>query len=149
NETDDKAGYYARRSDLEKAAFMVPRATVETLKESLVDLTVFSFKPGQVKTVKVSRWSPRGRLDTLELTRKSAAEWTGKDREGAVKVNARLAELLVQDLTGLRATTYVRYEGGPEPAEGLDVKKGAVEIEVALDTKETVTLTLGAATKGG
>jgi hypothetical protein len=66
-----------------------------------------------------------------------------------VKVNARLAELLVQNLQNLPATSYVRYEGGPTPAEGLDVKKGAVEIEVALDTKETVTLTIGAATKDG
>lgn len=139
---DKKTVYYARQSDRD-SIFLVSKAEVDKLKTPLLDLTVFDFKAGDVKAVKLSGWPRRGKPDVLELERKGANSWEGKDREGKVTVNAGRAEALIAALEQLKAEKFLALKGGARAAHGMDVKKGAVEIEVSLANKDKITLTIG------
>jgi hypothetical protein len=144
-ETDDKKAVYAKQGD-QKAVFLVAKEDIERFNGSLLDMAVFDFQPSSVKTVKLSGWPRLGQPTVLELERKSATSWEAKKPAG-VKVNATRAEQLIEALKDLKAEKFLDVKGGAKPAHGLDVKKGALEIEITLDNKdkEKLTLTIGAA----
>ena len=143
-ETPDKEGYYARQSDSERV-FTIAKGEIERLRQPLLDLTVFDFTASQAKKIKLTIKPKPLRVGTLELERKSAKEWTAAKPAG-IKINAGRAEDLVKALEHLKAEKFVDAKG----AYDLEVKQGALEIEITLDNKakEKLTLTIGKAEGG-
>src|SRR5262249_61808578 len=91
--TDEKKkAYYDRRRDL-PGVFVLDGAVIERLQQSLLDKTIFSFQPSQVKTLKLTGMPSRKQASTLELERKGAGQWETKSPAGG-KVNAEHAEKL-------------------------------------------------------
>ncbi len=150
--TDDKKGYYAKKSDREEV-FSIDKSKVERLKEPLLDLQVLKFPSDTVKAIKLTGWPRRGKPDVLELTRESATAWKGKDLAPNVKVHSEEVEKLLDALSNLRAKKFVLFKAGPNATHGMDPAMGALAIELTLEDKEKktekITLTLGNADADG
>src|SRR5262249_33117123 len=104
--TDDKNGYFARKSDFERV-FVIAKNDVDKFKKPLLDLTVLDFDEKSVKSVKLIGWPRLGKPLELELERKSSSDWEGKGLPAGVKVNAGKAELLLQSMRSLQAEKFV------------------------------------------
>jgi hypothetical protein len=134
----DKKEYYAKRSDLE-SIFLIDAAEVDRLKQPLLDMKVFEFKPADVKAIKLKGWPRGGEEYVLEIERKSG-NWVAKNKK--LEVNADRLNKLLDALADLVAQKIVVFGTGPKPEHDLDFEKKAVEIELTLD-KEKLTLLLG------
>jgi len=146
NLTDDKTGYYAKKSDDERV-FSIDKTPIDDMKVPLLDMKVFSFAPSSVKTLKLTGWERLGMPATLELEKKGA-NWEAKGLPAGKKINADKIEDLLHALSELRAKKFLVMKTGPTAAQktGLDTAKGALAIEITLDDKDKtkLSLTLGA-----
>jgi hypothetical protein len=85
-----------------------------------------------------------GSPHTLELERKSPTDWVVKAPSG-FQINPSQAESFLASLNGLRAVRFAVHKTGAKPEHKLDVKEGALEIELTIDgQKDPIRLTIGA-----
>jgi Domain of unknown function (DUF4340) len=150
-ETEDKGSRYAKLGERD-LVFQVRASTVVPMQGELLDPTILTFELDKVRGLKLHGWNDpvRGPF-TLDLERKSAASWTAK-APANFPVNEPAAEAFLNSLRGLRAVKFAAQKTGAKPEHKLDVKQGALEIELMLEgEKDPVKLTVGgpsAADKG-
>jgi len=66
------------------------------------------------------------------------------------KVDSQKAEEFLQSLSLVRTEGFVSQKGEPKPEYGLNVKDGALAIEIIVEGEKTpITLTVGAPEKDG
>ncbi len=142
-ETDDKKGVYGKTGK-ETLVFVANPAILKTLEMDLQDLNIFQFDIKDVVGLKLTGWQDVvGEPVVRDLERKGSQTWACKSPAG-LEVNGTNAELLATTLSHLRADRFVINKTGPTPDQNLDVKKGALEIEIALkDKKEPLQLLVG------
>lgn len=142
-DTDDKAGRYAKQGERD-VVFVVRSGAVAPLQAELQDPTVLTFDPAKVKGMKLTGWqNVVGTPITLELERKSAAEWSAKQPAG-FQPNPSQTEIFLGGLNGLKATRFVVRQTGPKSEHKLEVKDGALQIEITVEgEKEPLRLTIG------
>src|SRR5262249_3063708 len=81
---------------------------------------------------------------TLDLERKSSQNWAVK-APAEFKLDEAQAEAFVTGLANLKAERFIAPKGGAKPEHRLDVKDGALQIEISVDgEKEPYQLTVGA-----
>jgi hypothetical protein len=143
-ETEDKAGRYAKQGEREMV-FQVRPNVATTLQAELLDPTVFRFDAAKVKGLKLTGWQDVvGSAFTLDVERKSSQDWAVKAPPGFT-LDAAQAEALVASLRNLRAERFLTPKGEAKPEHKLDVKDGALQIEVTVEgEKEPYQLTVGA-----
>jgi hypothetical protein len=143
-ELDDKSGRYAKLANGD-LVFVVRPPVVAGLQGELLDPTVLTFDPAKVKGMKLVGWQAvLGAPWTFDLERKGPGQWAAKQPPG-YPLNQSQAENFLNSLNNLRALKFVVNKGGPKPEHKLDVKDGALAVELTLDgEKEPVKLTLGA-----
>jgi Domain of unknown function (DUF4340) len=140
----DQKDYYARRSDLD-SVFTLSQAQVDSFKEPLIEMQVLDFKTADVKSVKLTGWPRFGTPATLELERKSGSVWEVKKNPANLKVASERVTALLDALHNLKAEKFIVFGSGPKAEHGMAHDKGGVEIEMTLDNKDKITLTLGKA----
>ena len=146
NETEDKKFYYARFAGRDRVYHVAKDVVDGLLEGDLQDTTIFRLDPARVKAVKMSGWKDVA-LDavTLEFVRKNEKEWTVKDKSDFAVDNERFAAFLAS-LDLVRADRFLK--GAVTPEQGLDVKTGALALEITLDgEKDPIIVTLGALEK--
>jgi hypothetical protein len=129
-------GYYARVSGAD-TVYRVNARVVETLKREMRDTTVLKFDPEKVKTVKLTGWKQLlGSVQTMVLERKGGT-WTRKDNPGFT-VDAAKVDSLLSSLSNLHADRFV------SAGKGLKLAENAFQVEITLDDKKVLELTVGA-----
>jgi hypothetical protein len=143
-ETEDKASRYAQQ-DGRDVVFLVRSNVVDPLQKDFADPTVLTFDVAKVKGMKLTGWqSLLGSPHTLDLERKSGSDWVAKAPPG-FQVNPSQAEGFLTSLNGLRAVRFVAHKSGAKPEHKLDIKDGALEVELTLEgQKDPIKLTVGA-----
>ncbi|CAN5396112.1 hypothetical protein BH10PLA2_BH10PLA2_03020 [soil metagenome] len=143
-ETDDKTGVYAKIADRD-LVFVLPQSMVDSLKGDLQDPIVLQFDPAKVKSMKVTGWQDVvGSPFTLQLERKSAADWTAK-LPADYKIDPGQAESFLNSLNGLKAVNFVSAKSGPKPDQKFDLKDGGLEIALTVDGEaQPITVQVGA-----
>jgi hypothetical protein len=148
-ETDDKSGIYLRTSQQDMIV-IVANSVVTTLQRELQDLTVFQFDVAKVKGVKMTGWIDLQRKrgidqpDVLEAKRdKNGSDWIVETPKG-FKLDAGKLNDFLQKLSTLKAMKFVAHKATPTADHGLDVTKGALQIEITIEgEKEPLRLTVG------
>jgi hypothetical protein len=140
NPVKDSLNAYAKTS-LADYVFEWPLAKMElATKGRVLDPTLYTIKAENVKGMKLRGWvdpAKPGEPRTLELERKAGGAWAAKN-------NAPLDDgKLEAFLTNIAQPLALDQVAGPKPEQGLDVKQGALEIEINLLEGKPVTLTLG------
>jgi hypothetical protein len=146
NETEDKKFYYARFAGKDRVYHVAKDVVDGLLAGDLQDTTIFRLDPARVKAVKFAGWKDVA-LDavTLEFARKSEKEWEVKGKADYAVDNEKFAAFLA-GLDLVRAERFVK--GPPTPEMGLDVKAGALALEITVEGEATpITVTLGALEK--
>ncbi len=143
-ETEDKSARYAKQGERD-LVFLVRPNVVTALQSELQDPTVFLYDATKVKGLKVVGWQDVvGSPFPLELERKSSQNWAVK-APADFKLDEAQAEALVTGLANLKAERFVVPKGGPKPEHRLEVKDGALQVEITLEgEKEPYLLTVGA-----
>ena len=142
-ETDDKSSYYAKIADRD-LVFLITPAIVDSLKGDLQDPVVLQFDPAKVKSMKITGWQDVvGSTFTLQLERKSAADWIAK-LPADYKIDPGQAESFLNSLNGLRAQSFVTSKTGPKPDQKFDLKEGGLDIALTIDGEvQPITLQVG------
>jgi hypothetical protein len=139
----DKAKVVYGKTDRRDVVFAVRGSRLSGLQGDLRDPTVFNFDVAKVKGVKITGWQAlTGVAITLDLERKGDKQWEAKAPPG-FNVDADAVDSFVRTLSHLRAERFVKPKVGVDT--GLDVGKGALQIEVTVEGEEKpLVLTVGA-----
>ncbi len=145
NETPDKLQYYARVKGRDDVFTMSKARFTALANDEVADPTIWRIDAKKIRGIKIVGWAKLagGKPLTLDLIRKSEKEWTVKDQPD-YKVDAAKAEAFAASLNLVRADHFIKGKGGPDPAQHLDLKDDALQIDVTIDgEKEPYTLTVG------
>jgi hypothetical protein len=140
NQTDDKAGRYARvsKSDL---VFLAGTSTLTALQSELQDPTIFHFDVQKVKALRLTGWKQS--VSNLELEKKGAS-WVVKSPPD-FELDTQAVLDLLGELANLKAMRFVVRQGGPKPEHKLGPTDRALQVELTLEgEKAPLILTLGA-----
>jgi hypothetical protein len=133
-------GVYLKRGDKEMVYLVTP-TVLQAIKKELRDTSIFNFDPNKVTTLTIKGWANVvGAPFTLALEQKDG-QWTAKMPAGYNLDTTRVADL-VRDLSHLMADKFV------PSGKGLKSAEGALEIQIGLPDKKSVTLTIGEAEGG-
>jgi hypothetical protein len=124
--------------------FESPKTRIDMFtEEDIVDPVAYRIDSSNVKGMKLKGWSDSsatGMPQVLELERKPGGVWTSK---GNLAIDGNKVEEFLNTICKPRAEATIVEKTGPKPEHGLDVNKGALEIEIELIEGKPVTLTLG------
>jgi hypothetical protein len=139
---DAPDGIYAKQAD-KPLIFVAGKFVQTTLNAELRDPVVYKFDHNKVTAVKMVGWSNKiGSPFTLELERKSPTDWTVKSTTLPIMTfDAAKAESFLTAIETVRADRFLN-KTGPQPT-GMDVKDGALSIEVTLSEGGPIQLTVG------
>lgn len=143
-EDDTKTGIYAKQGD-SSLIFLVGPEVVKRLPKDFVDTTVARFDLNKVQRIKLTGWQKiSGTPDMLELERKGKDSWAAVNPP-MFAVDSKKVEEFVSNLHDLKALRFEVYKTGVLAPHELEVGRGALEIEIALEgDKEPLVLTVGA-----
>ncbi len=129
--------------------FEVERSVFDLyLKADVQDTVVHRLDKTKIKGVKLTGWQDiDGTPKTLEFERKDG-KWAIK-AGGMFELDPVKVDLFLSDLTTPRAESFLIYKTGPKPEHNLDVAKGALNVELALEMGDPVKMTLSAPNKDG
>ncbi|MCE9534631.1 MAG: DUF4340 domain-containing protein [Planctomycetes bacterium] len=109
-------------------------------KARLIDPTLYRVEPGQL-TMKVSWIDPKTmKPEVLELERKEGSVWKAK---GDRKIDELRVEEFFGNVSRPLTVEQVVEKTGPKPEHALDLKSGALEVEIAAGAGKPITLSLG------
>lgn len=132
------------RTNASDYLFEAPLAIVDiATKGELVDPMLYQVDPALVKVLKLKGWiesSTKDQPQSLELEQTSGV-WLVK---GGGAVDSHKVNTFLNLIARPKSETTVIEKKGAQPEHGLDVNKGALEIEMDLVDGKKVTLTLGA-----
>jgi hypothetical protein len=150
-ETEDKFNVYAqlhspRKEDQEKRDWVVvvSKSIQDALQADLQDTGVFSFDASKVKSLKLVGWQDVvGNPFTIDLEKKDG-KWVVKTPSG-FNPDATQVDNFVTTLSSLKAERFLTPRTGPKPEHKLDLKDGALKVEVTLegDKEPSHKLTIG------
>lgn len=117
--------------------YVVNRVLLTDAKQDLRDPTIFSFKPDDAVALKVTVWNPTEGAAATATFEKKAGQWV---RAGVAdfKVNQDRVKELLGELSSLKAEKFV------PSGKGMEVKDGALKLEVTTADKKTYEVTVGA-----
>jgi hypothetical protein len=152
----NKADRYARQvfpreEGQREMIFTVDWAKLQPhLETTLQDLTLFQFKPEDVRGLKLTGWAKIIRL-TIELESADGKTWKVKKGPEGFQVNSGKVAGLIAYLSKVKAEKIVALGAADKPEYGLDPKGDeALTLEFTVkDGKEPLTLTTGKVTDGG
>lgn len=139
---ENKQNYYVKKGD-NNIVFEISDLAIKELDKPLQDMRVVTFRPSEVKTLKVTGWkSVIGRPVTRTFAYQANDTWKMVS-ESPLSVSDKKLSTLVGALSQLHAKEFVVYKTGPTVAHGLSVDKGALKIEVTMQDDKTHTITIG------
>ncbi len=129
--------------------FESPVSRVELVtKGQLIEPNLYRLEIANVKGLKLTGWvdpAKPGEPKTLELERKAGGNWSA---HGDLKLNNAKVEQFMTDILRPRSIDHVE-KTGPKADQGLDLKQGALQIEIDAQDAKPITLTLGGSTSKG
>lgn len=150
-ETSDKSGVYLRTS-LQDMIVVAGNNVVNDLRRELQDPTVLHFDVSKVQEVKLTGWIALQKQlgSNAPLTRtfkraKDGSNWEAEPKDSFKLDKSRLDEFL-KSISDLKAVRFVAHKANPSAEQELDVKNGAllIELTVAGDKEpRKLTLTVG------
>ncbi len=133
---------YAKTSQSD-FVFYWPQAKIDLVtKGQVLDPVLYSVQPPNVKSLKLRGWvdpAKPGEPRTLELERKPGGAWYVKG-DGAIE--DWRPESFLSIISRPSSLEQVVAKTGPKPEHGLDVKQGALEVQIDLLEGKPVTITL-------
>jgi hypothetical protein len=143
NDVAGKVNVYTKTS-MTDYVFESSKQLVELCTQGeIVDPVPYRLEAVNVKSMTLIGWSEasaNGMPQVLELER-TAGLWTPK---GKLAIDSSRVEEFLNAISAPRAEAIVVENTGPKPEHGLDLNKGALQIEIELLDGKKVTLTLGA-----
>ncbi|VTS04989.1 DUF4340 domain-containing protein [Tuwongella immobilis] len=141
---DDPTNVYGQQQGRD-LVFLVNQSLISQLTDpNLMDMTLFRVEKSKIKSFVLRGWADLvGSVQSREFER-SGDSWTLKGDSGYA-IDPKKIDSFLEDLSRPRAEAFLVYGSGAKPEHGLDVKTGALEIELRLDTPDPVILTLGKA----
>ncbi len=141
NQVASKLSVYTKTS-MSDYVFESPLARVELVtKGPLLDPYLYKIDAGDVKGIKLRGWADKDlQPKTLELERKPGGVWSAR---GDVKVDGFRVEEFFQAIAHPQSKERVAEKTGAKPEHGLDVAKGALEVEIDMGKDKSILLTLG------
>jgi hypothetical protein len=140
-ETSEKNGVYAKQEKAD-TVYVIANSKLAMLDKDLRDPTVFSFDPSKVRELKMTGWKEKGRSPAeVDLKRKETGSWTVEKPKGE-EVDTEKVRKLLDELGRLRAEHFVSHSKDKPmttEAQGLDVEKGALRIEVVVEVEKDKT----------
>jgi hypothetical protein len=118
-----------------------------TLEKGLEDLTLFKFKPAEVRGLKLWGWRNVAGLVKLDLESGDGMMWKVKKASVAFPIDSAKVARLVDYLSKLKAEKVVARGAAAKPEYGLDPNGDeALNVEISVkDSKEPLKLTVGKA----
>lgn len=138
------SGVYMKKSGSD-AVWVVGNNLLTAMSKEMQDPKVFDFDAVKVKELRLKGWKDLfGSPTEITFTRKDKDPWVGT---GPVKEpDQEKVHKLIDELSRLRAERFVSHNTAPAENQGLDVAKGALQIDVVVEgEKEPYVLTVGAA----
>ena len=143
NEVAGKLNVYAKTS-LSDYVFEWPLAKKEmVIKDRILDPHLYRIEAGNVKSIKLRGWvdpAKPAEPTTLEFDRKPGGVWSTK---GDFAFDSQKLEEFFQAILHPQSKDQVVDKTGPKPDQKLELKDGALEIEINTGEAKPITLTLG------
>ena len=120
------------------------------LEKTFEDLTLFAFKPEDVRRLKLTGWEQLIALTTIELESEDGKTWK-KTKGPDLQIDSAKVAGLIAYLSKLKAEKIVAPGAADKAEYGINVKgSDALTLEITLkDVKEPLKLTVGKTTDAG
>jgi len=141
NSLKGKLSAYTKTS-MSDFVFESPLGRIELVtKGKLLDPILYRIETGAL-TMKLTGWyDPKTeKSQTIEFDRKEGGIWSAKDGR---RFDYLLVEAFLLTVANPQTIDQVVEKSGPKPEQGLDLKSGALDIEITIGKDAPITLKLG------